>query len=226
MTPANTASILPRLDRDLSAAGLQASLRTAEPASGGLNHFMLQEMALRLADAERVISEQRERIEALETMTMTDELTGLMNRRGFMDAFRRELAATRRGTATGVLVMVDLDGFKAINDRHGHLAGDAYLRQVGRALTESVRAQDVVARLGGDEFAVLLTRVGEAAGQARAEALAKAFEGRHATWQNVALPLRASFGAMAYRSGDREDEALRRADARMYQVKAERKRPA
>jgi len=159
-------------------------------------------------------------------MTMTDELTGLANRRGFVEAFRRELAAVRRGTPAGVLVMVDLDGFKLINDTYGHLAGDSYLRQVARALTDSVRAQDVVARLGGDEFAVLLTRVDAEAGLARATALAEDFNARTATWQRHALPLRASFGAVPYKGGDREDEVIRRADALMYKVKGQRKRAA
>jgi len=185
--------------------------------------LLLQETLSKLREAESVIADQKERIEHLETLSMTDELTGLLNRRGFKDAFRRELAASRRGTGTGVLVMVDLDGFKAINDTYGHLAGDHYLRQVAKVLKDSVRGHDVVARLGGDEFAVLLTRIDAESGMARAAALADRFNGRSCDWQRHRLPLRASFGAEPFGAQEREEDVMRRADVLMYATKAKRK---
>lgn len=184
---------------------------------------LLRDAIRRLRDAEATIAEQRERIEHLETLSMTDELTGLLNRRGLIDAFRRELAGAMRGGSGGVLVMVDLDGFKAINDTHGHLCGDQYLRQVAKVLKQNVRAQDVVARLGGDEFVVLLTRTAADKGEARAEALAKRFHAAACPWQRQSLPLSASFGVQPYAPHDDADKVMRQADAAMYRVKSTRK---
>lgn len=190
-----------------------------------------------LAEAQATIAEQRERIAHLESLTMTDELTGLLNRRGFYDHFRRELAAARRhgvpggvpggvpegisggapaGTGGGVVVMIDLDGFKGINDTHGHLAGDSYLRQVARLIAGAVRREDVVARIGGDEFAILLTGMDADAGAARARQLLELAAGWHLHWNGVELPIRFSQGIQAFGAGDQEDEVMRKADAHMY----------
>ncbi|MBP2290878.1 GGDEF domain-containing protein [Azospirillum rugosum] len=181
-----------------------------------------------LADAQATIAEQQERIAHLESLTMTDELTGLLNRRGFYDHFRRELAAARRigapgGTGGGVVVMIDLDGFKGINDTHGHLTGDSYLRQVARLIAAAVRREDVVARIGGDEFAILLTGMDANAGAARAQQLLDMAEGWHLHWNGAELPIRFSLGVQAYGAGDQEDEVMRKADAHMYGNKGHRR---
>src|SRR3546814_1418393 len=81
-------------------------------------------------------------------------MTGLLNRRGFGLELSRALARARRQNESGLLVMCDLDNFKAINDTYGHPAGDAILRAVGKALKRNTRESDYVARVGGDEFAV------------------------------------------------------------------------
>lgn len=184
-----------------------------------------------LAEARATIAEQRERIAYLESLTTTDELTGLLNRRGFYGHFRRELAAARRHggdghsghSGGGVLVIIDLDGFKRINDTHGHMAGDAYLRQVARLLAGAVREQDVVARLGGDEFALLLTGMDADCGALRARQIAEA-AGRHSVrWNNAELPVRFSYGVQPYGADDREEEVIRLADSRMYRDKANRR---
>ncbi|MEO5567068.1 MAG: GGDEF domain-containing protein, partial [Gemmatimonadaceae bacterium] len=89
-------------------------------------------------------------------LARTDPLTGLYNRLGFDELATRELSRARRNGAAITLVSFDLDGFKAVNDRQGHAAGDQLLRSVGRAIRAAIRDIDVAARLGGDEFAVLL----------------------------------------------------------------------
>lgn len=181
----------------------------------------------KLAEAEETITQQQERIAYLESLALTDELTGLVNRRGFNQHLKRELAAARRqGSGGGVLVMIDLDGFKAINDTHGHLAGDSYLRQVARLLQAHVRQHDVVARLGGDEFALLLTDTDPATGAARAAELAALANREHAAWNGQALPIRFSVGVQPYGPSDQEDEVLRRADVKMYRDKGAKSRRA
>lgn len=186
--------------------------------------WRLEEALTKLAEAEETITRLQERIADLESLSMTDELTGLLNRRGFHSHFHREMAAVRRNGSGGVLVMIDLDGFKAINDSHGHVAGDAYLRQVARFLTSQVRPQDVVARLGGDEFAILLTATDAETGASRARQLAAAAEAQPLPWNGEALPLRFSVGMQAFGPTDQEDEVLRQADVKMYGHKNERRR--
>jgi diguanylate cyclase (GGDEF)-like protein len=92
----------------------------------------------------------------LRTDAFTDALTGIANRRGFERALAREWKLSRRGTIDSYLVLVDLDGFKAVNDRFGHAAGDRVLQLCGQALQEAARGTDVVGRIGGDEFAAIL----------------------------------------------------------------------
>lgn len=190
-----------------------------------LDRIMLRETMDKLSEAEEMINRQQERIAFLESLTMTDELTGLLNRRGFNSHFRRELMTARRnGTGGGVLVVIDLDGFKGINDTHGHLAGDAYLRQVARLLTSLVRGQDVVARFGGDEFAVLLTDTEADTGTNRAKQIGQAAEKHAMVWHGHSLPIRFSIGVHAYGPEDNEDDVIRQADVQMYGNKSCRRR--
>lgn len=185
----------------------------------------LRQMLDWVAEAKELLAAQQERIAHLEALTTTDELTGLLNRRGFAGHFKRELAhAQRDAGAHGVLVMIDLDNFKTINDTLGHDAGDAMLRRVSVLLGHLVRRQDVVARLGGDEFVVLLTSVDPAQGEARARTLAAALRAESASWNGQQLPVTLSFGAAPYGVGDREDQVLRRADSAMYIDKESRGR--
>ena len=92
------------------------------------------------------------RIAELEARADIDPLLDVLNRRGFERELARSLAYVKRYGATAALVYIDLDGFKAINDQHGHAAGDRLLQAVARELTGRVRASDVVARLGGSRM--------------------------------------------------------------------------
>lgn len=178
-----------------------------------------------VSEAQDVILSQQERIAHLEALTTTDELTGLLNRRGFYGHFRRELAHAQRDPgASGVVAMIDLDGFKTINDSLGHDAGDAVLRRVAALLGTLVRRQDVVARLGGDELAALLTNVDAGQGEARVQAIAGALKAETVSWQGRVLPIALSVGCAPYGVGDTEDAVMRRADTAMYADKAARGR--
>ncbi|WP_156036502.1 diguanylate cyclase [Blastococcus sp. URHD0036] len=147
-----------------------------------------------------------------ETLAATDPLTGCLNRRAFLERLHTAI----RGTADPTVVcLIDLDGFKAVNDRDGHAAGDAVLRAVTSALASAVRETDTVARLGGDEFAVLCA-VPEADD---AGALAERIrEGIARVGRGVGVT--ASVGLTVVRAGDDDHEVLLRADQAMYRVKA------
>lgn len=93
--------------------------------------------------------------DTLRRSAFTDPLTGIANRRHMLSRIRYEIARHARSGRSFALVMVDLDGFKRVNDRFGHLTGDDLLRDVGYALERTIRAQDTAARIGGDEFCVL-----------------------------------------------------------------------
>jgi diguanylate cyclase (GGDEF)-like protein len=120
--------------------------------------------ALLLAEVERLKGELIKaewKIAELEARADVDPMLDILNRRGFERELVRSLAYVKRYGTAAALVYIDLDGFKEVNDKHGHAAGDALLKAVARQLTSRVRASDVVARLGGDEFAVLLWNLTE-----------------------------------------------------------------
>ncbi len=106
-----------------------------------------------LVDLARMVEDEM----ALHNMATVDELTGLSNRRGFLNIGEHAIAMCRRMHRPATLMFFDLDGFKAVNDSHGHAEGDRVLQEIGRILLREFRHSDVIARLGGDEFCVLLT---------------------------------------------------------------------
>lgn len=175
-------------------------------------------------DAQHRITELRERIAQLEKLAMTDELTGLLNRRGFETELQRTLALASRYEETGLLVYVDLDGFKLVNDTYGHAAGDAVLQRVARLLTGNLRCTDFVGRLGGDEFAVLLPRTSSKRGANRIQALRRLLDPVIVSWKGATVMVRASLGVQTYGGDSEADGAqlLSRADASMYQSKYQR----
>ncbi|MGY1774161.1 diguanylate cyclase domain-containing protein [Blastococcus sp. SYSU D00813] len=147
-----------------------------------------------------------------ETLAATDPLTGCLNRRAFLDRLHAAI-----GDAAGrtVVCLVDLDGFKAVNDRDGHAAGDAVLRTVTGALGAAVRETDTVARLGGDEFAVLAG----VAGAGDAAALAERIRDGVAR-AGAEVGVTGSVGLTVVRAGDDDHEVLLRADQAMYRAKS------
>ena len=135
-------------DRRVMPIGLLMEIERLVEAFATLLEAMLR------VDRERLLAQRRE--EAAADAAGTDALTGLRNRRGWDAAVALESARLSRFGDPAVVVVVDLDGLKAINDRSGHQAGDAHLRRAAAVLSGAVRGDDVLARLGGDEFAWLL----------------------------------------------------------------------
>ena len=163
------------------------------------------------------------RIAELEARADVDPLLDVLNRRGFDRELKRSLAYVKRYGISAALVFIDLDGFKAVNDAHGHAAGDALLKAVVAGLKDHVRASDIVARLGGDEFAVVMWHLDPAQAQAKAIDL----EGIIARTEIARGPVHLSVGASAgsvVLSGDAtSEEILEAADRAMYARKKERR---
>lgn len=178
------------------------------------------------AEAEQKLSEQRQRINQLESLAMTDELTGAGNRRGMNEFLKRALANARRHGETGVVGFLDLDGFKAINDRFGHETGDRAFKKVAHILTANTRVSDYVARIGGDEFVVILTHCTERNGRKRMKDL-RALLDRSPLGLSAAeaeIMLKASMGVASYDGKSDAASLLQTADALMYSDKLERRR--
>ena len=151
-----------------------------------------------------------------------DPLTGLLNRRAFLDEAKRQIARLDRESATGTLMFVDLDAFKAVNDRLGHGAGDEVLVHVGAMLKTLVRPSDLVARLGGDEFAVWMGGADHLTAAERADHLCKNAPGELQALLPEPFPgLGVSVGLATRRVGSHEsiEDLTKRADLAMYEVK-------
>ncbi len=156
-----------------------------------------------------------EAVERLERLTLADALTGLGNRRAFDEALSSEAArASRAGEALG-LIMLDVDHFKRVNDRHGHQAGDAALVTVARALDRTARAGDRACRIGGEEFALLLPGADAAAAAVVAERIRTAI----ANAATPAGPVTVSLGVASTGPGGDVDDLVREADANLYAAK-------
>jgi diguanylate cyclase (GGDEF)-like protein len=153
-----------------------------------------------------------------------DALTGLANRALFDEIIEHQLAICRRtGTPLAVLY-VDLYGFKAVNDTHGHATGDALLRAVAARLKTGIRSSDFAARLGGDEFAIVLVNAGMGAAATVAGKLAKIVSMPYPIDQ-LSIEISASIGVATHpESGTSSEALLHSADETMYQAKANRKR--
>jgi diguanylate cyclase (GGDEF)-like protein len=184
------------------------------------------ELATLLAEIERLqaaLRSEQARIRELEASVETDALTGVFNRRGFDRELKRSLAYVKRYWTRAALMYVDLDGFKPVNDRHGHAAGDAVLRAVAAKLLGCVRASDTVARLGGDEFGLILWNLSEVDAAAKARALEATVAGLQIAWDGGMLGVGASIGFAMFGPSEELDEILARADQAMYARKAARK---
>lgn len=155
----------------------------------------------------------------LRQLVSNDQLTGLFNRRGIDEAGARAIANARRHGRNIAAVICDMDSFKAVNDGHGHIVGDAALRAFSRVLLSAVRQDDICARFGGDEFCVLLLDASE---QDAAEVMERVRSGVEQLAIDRMQPgsISASFGITSLQAGDSSlDDLIARADRALYQSK-------
>ncbi len=169
-------------------------------------------------------------LERLRRESEHDELTGLLNRRGFRRTFRATLKGAARHGLPVALIYLDLDDFKAINDEHGHESGDAVLRELGRLVRASTREEDIVARYGGEELLLALPFTDPAGARAKAEQLRRLVAGHPfplGKGQGTArMTVSAGVAAVRFEAGGLDEdpeEAVRRlveeADANQYAAK-------
>jgi diguanylate cyclase (GGDEF)-like protein len=180
-------------------------------------------MVVRIREDRRRLKEMNARLSELlhgaEKLARTDALTGLPNRRAFIERLSAELAHAKRIAGPVCIAYIDIDNFKRLNDERGHVEGDQFLKKIAQAIRDTVRASDVAARLGGDEFAVLFTDAKLASVEPLAHRLlarTRALGGRY-----PGLDVGASVGmAWSESAPEGPEQLLDRADGAMYEAKS------
>lgn len=182
------------------------------------NIYVVQQRRI-LRNTREELVRQLIRSEAAERLSLLDPLTGVFNRRYLEEILPKEINRAQRRESSLAVVMIDVDGFKAVNTRFGHLVGDRVLKEVAELLKKNFRVSDTVIRYGGDEFLVLTGDTDEAQARVAVERLHANVE----EWNraNVIPDFRLSLscGVAAYSKGAKIDEILETADQRMYQDK-------
>lgn len=194
----------------------------ARPENAGPWTEWDQSLLLGVTDYVAIAIAQFEAQDKLRTLARTDDLTGLMNRRGFLESVEPRMVALRRRGQQGALLYVDLDNFKQINDRYGHDRGDTVLKALGAYLDGHTRGSDYCARLGGDEFAIWLDNASTAGAVKRAEELLDLAGPLNEIAGETDEPLSLSVGIVVSESEDSDEtlsNLLDRADHAMYGVK-------
>jgi diguanylate cyclase (GGDEF)-like protein len=182
----------------------------------------LQALLGEIDDLRGEVGRLKARLTETEGLADRDALTPLLNRRAFLRELNRIRTFAQRYGAPASLVYFDLDGFKAVNDRYGHAAGDAALQAVAERLLANVRESDLVGRMGGDEFAVILVQADRPVAEAKAAALAHALEREPIRFGDWTAPLHLSFGVRQITQDATPEQLVAEADAAMYAAKRKR----
>ncbi|MEK7638394.1 MAG: GGDEF domain-containing protein [Patescibacteria group bacterium] len=180
-------------------------------------------------ETEGQIKKLEDEIERLRHLVYFDELTGVLNRRGFLHGADAEFRLVSSGTSTierrvGVqipfaIVFCDLDNFKELNDTHGHAVGDEALKLCAQIFSHSLRQGDMIGRWGGEEFVIALAGVGATNAERIAEKLRANLEKAQLVWEGVHIAMSGSFGVALCHNGDTLHDIIARADRAMYEAK-------
>ena len=176
---------------------------------------------VKLARLRGELSASQAQLETLHAMATVDSLTGFFLRDYFFSRLEEEDERARRYGGGFALLMLDLDGFKEINDRHGHLAGDRFLSEISATIRDQLRAADVACRYGGDEFCLLLPQTARAGAHAIAERIRAAVSRRTVGVDGHPLRVTVSIGLALFPDHDAGDveSLMRRSDEALYQAK-------
>jgi diguanylate cyclase (GGDEF)-like protein len=181
------------------------------------DHVLVTTIARELGGALRMAT----LVEESRWMATTDALTGLLNRRAFLDLTGREVGRARRYGEKLSVILLDVDHFKQINDKRGHAAGDMVLSAMGKLLKAAVRNCDIVARWGGEEFVLVLPSTSLAGAEQLADRIRELIERANIkNGDDDVIPVTASFGVASYTAGETVEQIVDRADRAMYQAKS------
>ena len=181
-----------------------------------LTNALNRKIALALAHSNDALEQLTEQ---LHRAASTDPLTGCLNRRALLALLESELARCSRGGDTFCVVLLDLDHFKSINDRHGHGVGDKVLVSTADVIRKQIRANDALGRWGGEEFVCLLVASDGAAGLQKAEAIRRSIEQEVIALEEGSLRITTSVGVASYAAGVSIDRLIDFADQKLYEAK-------
>lgn len=179
----------------------------------------LQGLSERVANMEHEALGYREHLEEQRQKALLDPLTGLPNRAAWSERVEREMVEWQENGGHLAMAILDLDHFKRINDSYGHLAGDKVLKIVADQLRKRLQGRDFIARFGGEEFVLLLPQRSPAAAAQVAEVMRATVEACPFHFKGERVVITTSIGLAAFRSGERADQVLKRADAALYRAK-------
>lgn len=165
------------------------------------------------------IVELKEELSEMRRRAYYDELTGLANRRFFIDSLEGRISRCQRYGDNCAVLFLDVDNLKAVNDEHGHAAGDALLVRLGEILKINTRTSDVIARIGGDEFCLLMDNLDSDRVVDKIASLADQFASANYRFNGKKLPVSAAIGYCFVGPKDTVEGLMSRADAAMYRVK-------
>lgn len=178
--------------------------------------FAIENLLKEAAYLRKTLATAYKQIADLENLADHDWLVPALNRRAFMKSLCRAISFGHRYGTENCILFLDVNGMKAINDTHGHAAGDAALIHIASVLNDEVRKSDVVGRLGGDEFAVLLVQTDLKTANVKGRALVDAIRTQPVHWDDTRLILEAACGVHQIVDGDTAEGALELADQAMY----------
>lgn len=190
--------------------GLQRTLGLPQAVVRQAGMLELVAAQMRITELEQALAEARD-------ASFTDPLTGALNRRGFEDAFQRELARSRRNGAGLALALIDLDNFKRLNDTQGHQAGDEALIHLVRVLRQAMRPSDVLSRFGGEEFVLLLPDTVLADAEAALCRFQRQLAAQMVPGREFVLTF--SAGVVVQAPGESLEASIQRADAATFAAK-------
>lgn len=203
-------------DRDELRARVEVGMRMVE---------LQRSLAQRVAELEQALGELRQAQETLRTLSLTDDLTGLYNRRGFFTLAGQHLKAARRDHKGVSLIYADMDDLKAINDTHGHDEGSHALKKIAEILRRTFRSSDILARIGGDEFVILETDAGPTDTQTSVARLQENLRQHNAeSAQDYALSLSVGIVRGGVDNDSTVETLLTRGDELMYEEKRSKRR--
>jgi diguanylate cyclase (GGDEF)-like protein len=189
------------------------------PAVQGAVQTLLSE----IDDLRGEVARLKAKLSEAEELADRDPLTPVLNRRAFVRELGRIRTFSERYGSPASLVYFDLDGFKSVNDRFGHAAGDSALQAVAQRLAGNIRDSDIVGRMGGDEFAVILVQADKATAEAKAASLARTIENSPIQFGDWSAPLHISFGVREITPDLEPDTLIAEADAAMFASKRDRR---
>lgn len=206
----------------LTASGAAAPSTLTDIVVGVVSEVLKanRDLQQRLSSAEAQLQQQSQDLASYLTRALTDELTGLPNRRAFDDQLRQRLEGYFRHLVPFSLMLVDIDYFKGVNDSHGHVAGDRVLCTIAQSLRAAMRKHDIVARYGGEEFAVLLPYTSLEGAAHAARHARSSVQAAVTVFDGATIQVTASVGLSTARERDNSTTIIKRADDALYASKS------